>query len=50
MTHKICKSEEKQMIWILLSSHKLFNKEIRMNYVPEIRNGCDVSKLFAITA
>ena len=27
---------------MLSSLHKLFNKEPRINYVPEIRNGCDV--------
>ena len=28
--------------WILLSLHKLFSKELRINYVPETRNGCDL--------
>ena len=41
---KICESEEKQLILdrTLLSLHKLFNTELRINYIPEIRNGCNV--------
>ena len=29
------------MFWILLSLHKLLNKELRINYVPETRNRCN---------
>ena len=30
------------MILDTIILYKLFNKEPRINYVPEIRNGCDV--------
>ena len=49
MIHQIYKSEENKRFWILLSLHKLLDKELRTNYVPEI--GTDVmhgSKLFAV--
>ena len=34
--------KQNKCFWILLSLPKLFNKELRINYVLEIRNGCDV--------
>ena len=42
--HKICNNEEKLMILdiIIIASITVFNKELRMNYIPKIRNGCDV--------
>ena len=33
------------MILILILLHKLFKKELRINYVPEIQNECDAWEL-----
>ena len=41
MIHKIFKSEQKRMILDIVIIVK-FYKELRINYISEIRNGCDV--------
>ena len=39
---KFVKVKKNSWFWTLFSSRKLFNKELRINYVPEIWNGCNV--------
>ena len=41
MIYKICKNDKK-CFWILLSLHKLLTIELRINYVLEIQNGCNL--------
>ena len=38
---KFVKVRKNSWFWTLLSLHKLFNKELRINYVLEIWNGCN---------
>ena len=39
---ELVKVKTNKCFWILLSLHKSLNKEPRINYVPEIRNGYDL--------
>ena len=32
--------KKEKLFWILLSLYELFNKDLRINYVPESRKGC----------
>ena len=41
---KFVKVKKNKWFWILLPLYTLFNKELRINYNPEIRNGSDVWK------
>ena len=42
MIYKICRSDKNQMFLVISIMHKLLNKELRINYVSEIRNGCSL--------
>ena len=42
MIHKIRKPEEKPVILDIITAAKIFNKDLHINHISEIWNGCDV--------